>query len=453
MRSRSALRDLILCSILSALVVVMTVVPYTGYITVGGTLEITTLHVVTILAGVLLGWKYGAIVGGVWGLSCIARCLIALPIYKAFGFANIFVAFLPRVCVGLFSGLLFSALKKTKLSRTVSIMISAIGGSLTNTVLVLTAMTVYCRVNGVAGYEAANVFSILQGIVTALAAVNGMIELAAAIILVPAVYFALLPKETVLGIDIGASTTKLALVRGKKCLKTLLKKDGETLEESLDRFAMGHVDRVAVTGVGASYLEGKVRGLPTNKVDEFTALSWGLTREAGIHNCLAVSVGTGTSFMRISPLYSYHMGGTGMGGGMLLGMSRALCGTEDMREFVDFAQKGDLTRVDLVLKDVSRGTVSNLKPDTTVANFGKLNALSSKEDVALGIYNLVFQSIGVMAAFASKGLLTRKIVLMGTITEYPGAPAILEEVAKLHRVKFVIPEKAGFIGAMGAAMV
>ena len=91
---------MILASILCALVVVMTVVPYTGYISIGGVLEITTLHIVTILAGVLLGWKYGALVGGVWGLTCILRCLIALPIYKPFGFANVFVAFLPRVCVG-----------------------------------------------------------------------------------------------------------------------------------------------------------------------------------------------------------------------------------------------------------------------------------------------------------------------------------------------------------------
>ena len=79
MKNRKSLRDLILAAVLCALVVVMTVVPYTGYITVGGTLEITTLHIVTILAGVLLGWKYGAVVGAVWGLTCILRCLLAIP--------------------------------------------------------------------------------------------------------------------------------------------------------------------------------------------------------------------------------------------------------------------------------------------------------------------------------------------------------------------------------------
>lgn len=137
---------------------------------------------------------------------------------------------------------------------------------------------------------------------------------------------------------------------------------------------------------------------------------------------------------------------------MLLGMSRAMCGTDNMQQFYDFASKGDLTRVDLVLKDVSSGTVSNLKPETTVANFGKLNAQTLTEDRALGIYNLVFQSIGVMAAFAVKGSFTRKVLIVGTIASFPGVPAILEQVSALHNVHFTVPENAGFITAIGAAM-
>ena len=213
----------------------------------------------------------------------------------------------------------------------------------------------------------------------------------------------------------------------------------------------GHVDRIALTGVGVSYIEGNVMGLPTVKVEEFTALARGAKQNARVHNCLLVSVGTGTAFVRVSPVHTAHLGGSGMGGGMLKGMCRALCGTENMQEFYALAQKGDLTRGDLVLKDVTQGNISNLQPDTTVANLAKLDPQTSREDIAAGIYNLVFQSLGVMAAFATKGLLTRKIVMVGTITQYPGAAAILDTVAKLHRVKFIIPEKAGFMTAMGAA--
>ena len=54
--SHEKLRELVLTAILSALIIVMTVVPYTGYITVG-VVEITTLHIVVALGACFLGWK------------------------------------------------------------------------------------------------------------------------------------------------------------------------------------------------------------------------------------------------------------------------------------------------------------------------------------------------------------------------------------------------------------
>ena len=451
MKKKYSTRDLVLTSILSALIIVMTVVPYTGYITVG-IIEITTLHIVTILAGVLLGWQGGAFVGLVWGISCIVRCLIAYPVYKPFGFANVFVALFPRILVGLVSGLLFTKLRKTRLARTPSISLAAIAGSLTNTVLVLSAMTIYCRVHGMQGYENAGVYTVLSAIVASLAGINGIIEIVAAIVLVPAIYFALEPKELILGIDMGGSTTKFALVKGKNCLKTMRKKDDETLDEALERFGTAGVKKIALTGVGASGTEGNIRGIPTYRIEEFRAVTAGVRRGAGCMNCVVANIGTGTSFVRVTPLFSKHLGGTGVGGGLLKGLCRSLCGTDEMDKFYKLAEAGDLTKVDLVLADISSSTISNLRPDTTVANLGKLNAETPKEDIAAGIYNVIFQSIGVMAAFAAKDTMARKVLVTGTIAAFPGAPDILDTVAALHGITFVIPGNAGFITALGAAM-
>ena len=184
MRTRSSLRNMILASIFCALVVVMTVVPYTGYISIGGVLEITTLHIVTILAGVLLGWKYGAIVGGVWGLTCILRCLMVFPIYKPFGFANVFVAFLPRLCVGLVSGALFAALKKTRMARTPAIMVTAVAGSLTNTVLYLGLMLLFYILCGIDNTQVLTTIGIVAG-------GAGPLEALAAAIIAPPILTAL----------------------------------------------------------------------------------------------------------------------------------------------------------------------------------------------------------------------------------------------------------------------
>jgi type II pantothenate kinase len=135
-----------------------------------------------------------------------------------------------------------------------------------------------------------------------------------------------------------------------------------------------------------------------------------------------------------------------------MGLSGKICGTDDMEELQRLAALGDLHEIDLQLMDVCEGTISNLKPNTTVANMSKLGANSRPEDLAAGLCNLIFQAVGVMASLAIKRHFTRTIVLVGTITDWPIAKRSLDEVAALHKVKFIIPEHAAFATAIGAAL-
>lgn len=434
------LKQFVTASILSALIVVMSIVPYTGYISYG-LVEITTLHIVVILGACMLGTKYGALLGLVWGITCLIRAYVTV-IFLPFGFGNPLVSVVPRILVGAVAGAAFAWLKKTRLRRTVALSVSAILGTLTNTVLVLSAMSVFC------GNTLADT---ITSIIKTLIGVNGSIELVAAIIIVPAIYFALAPRETALGIDLGASTTKLALVQNGRCINAIKKADDESLDEALDRLGIGGVSRIAVTGVGASFLTGDIRGIPTTKVDEFTSLYRGAAKCSGKPNCLVVSVGTGTSFVRVTPIRAWHVGGTGIGGGLLKGLSERLLGVSDVNELMALAKEGRLENVDLLLRDVCSGTISNLQPDSTVANLSKLST-ASRADTALGILNLTFQSIGVMAAFAVQKHMTRSVVLVGTITDMPIASEILNPVAALHNVAFIIPVYAPFVTAIGAAL-
>ena len=107
-------KSLVLAAVFSALIAVMTVVPYTGYINYGPiSLEITTLHIVVILGAVCLGWKYGAILGGVWGVSCMLRALTN-PLW--YDFLNPMISLLPRIAVGLVAALVFIGLMKLKIN-------------------------------------------------------------------------------------------------------------------------------------------------------------------------------------------------------------------------------------------------------------------------------------------------------------------------------------------------
>lgn len=165
----------------------MSVVPYTGYISYG-VIEITTLHIVTALGAVCLGWKYGALIGGVWGLTSLLRAYMMFPVYLNYGFGNFFVAVLPRIIVGMVAGGVFVLLRKTKVNNIIAAAVATAVGTLTNTVLVLSAMNLWLKFNG---GDYSSFFQTFKNILSTVIAVNGLTELIAAIIIVPAVYKAI----------------------------------------------------------------------------------------------------------------------------------------------------------------------------------------------------------------------------------------------------------------------
>lgn len=432
-------RKLTRTGILCALIVVMTVVPYTGYINYG-LVEITTLHIIVAIGAVMLGARYGGILGAVWGVTCMVRALTN-PLWAPF--INPLVSLVPRVIVGVFAGWMGEWLRKLKCKPYVVAAVSAAVATITNTVLVLTALKLTA-----ADFAGMPLFGTIY---TTLIGVNGVIELVAAIVITPAVIAAIQPRELVLGIDLGASTTKLALVKGNHCLRVQRIPDGQDFDAALEEFGIAGVRRIAVTGVGASRIGSTLNGVRTEHVDEFLAASRGASRIAKKSNCLVVSVGTGTSFTRVTPFRSWHVGGTGLGGAMLRGLADKLCGITDMQQFQNLAAQGDLHGIDLQLQDVCEGTLSHLQPESTVANLAKVDGAST-EDLAAGLCNMIFQSIAVMAAFAVQKHMTRTIVMVGTITDWPIAQRSLDAVAALHKVRFVTPENAPFATAIGAAM-
>ena len=139
MKRKTDTRNLVRAGILCALIIVMTFVPYTGYIYYG-LIEITTLHIVVAVGAVLLGWQYGAVLGFVWGVTCILRALTN-PLWAPF--LNPMISLVPRVLVGIVAGLVAGGLKKLKLRTGLVASISAAAATLTNTVLVLSALKLF----------------------------------------------------------------------------------------------------------------------------------------------------------------------------------------------------------------------------------------------------------------------------------------------------------------------
>ena len=119
-----------------------------------------------------------------------------------------------------------------------------------------------------------------------------------------------------------------------------------------------------LTGVGSAFVDSPLYGLPTDKVDEFIANGLGARHATDIDQLIVVSMGTGTSFVRISGEKIEHIGGMAIGGGTLQGLSRLLLKTHDFRQIAAIAEKGDVTRVNLQIGDICNRPL----PDLPVPN-------------------------------------------------------------------------------------
>ncbi|MDU7163857.1 MAG: ECF transporter S component [Anaerococcus vaginalis] len=108
MNNKEKTRKMVTVAMLGAITIVLGLTPM-GYIPLG-LINITTMHIPVIVAGILEGPIVGALVGFIFGLSSIANAILR-PIPISFVFYNPIVSVLPRVLIGIFAGLTFMGLK------------------------------------------------------------------------------------------------------------------------------------------------------------------------------------------------------------------------------------------------------------------------------------------------------------------------------------------------------
>ena len=268
--------------------------------------------------------------------------------------------------------------------------------------------------------------------------------------------------DVILGIDIGGSSTKVVGLRTDGSVLSMLRVRAEDQVTSLygalgnyltsNGLSLGDVRRVVLTGVGSSYVEGDIYGLPTCRVDEFSATGTGALALSGQPSAVVVSMGTGTAFLWASPDGIRHLCGSGIGGGTLGGLCRKLVGMERFGQSKKLAGCGNLDHVDLTLKDITVNAAPTLDPDMTAANFGNLAEDASPADLAAGAVNLVLQAIGTMTVLACQSCDAKTVVLTGSMTTLPQAAANFQLFQRLYGIRYIIPENATFATAIGAGL-
>lgn len=180
MKQSNKVFQMTVISMFLAILIIQTFVPVLGYIPLGA-IDITIVHITVILAAILFGPKTGMIIGSSWGLLSMTRAYVQPSISNVF-FQNPLISVLPRLLVGLLSALLFRLIKE-KLPERLAFSITALVGTLLNTVLVLGSIYIFA----VEGYANATGIpeSAVLGALGTVVITNGLIEALASMIILP----------------------------------------------------------------------------------------------------------------------------------------------------------------------------------------------------------------------------------------------------------------------------
>jgi len=192
--------------------IVMTLIPFLGFIPFFA-VPITTLHIPTILAGILLGVKGGAIVGLSFGIMSVTNATIR-PGLLSFMFSpfapapvgfsgnplSLVVAILPRILLGVLSALIYQFIKNKGWQLTLSkqkdvklgaATLSAVIATFIHTSMVVSLWIVFFSrpLAAVLDVDLRGVFAFVAGIITS----NALFEAALAGVVMTGMVLALEP--------------------------------------------------------------------------------------------------------------------------------------------------------------------------------------------------------------------------------------------------------------------
>ena len=274
----------------------------------------------------------------------------------------------------------------------------------------------------------------------------------------------------IIGIDIGSTTTKAVSIEDGKLIRKVKTKALDAVTAATGAFGkivlennikISAVERIEITGAGASKIKDDIFGIPTGRVNEIEAIGIGGMFLSGMSNIIITNIGTGTVIIEAGERGISHFGGSGIGGGTILGLAKKLLPTAEFSGIMELAKTGRLNQVDLLLGDITDTGISFLNGESTAANFGKMLDTANHGDVALAIINMVYQVIGVLSVFAAKASTaactakagnTSRVIVTGNGSDNQIGQKVLAEISSLYGIEFIYPEYAEYTTAVGAGL-
>jgi type II pantothenate kinase len=260
----------------------------------------------------------------------------------------------------------------------------------------------------------------------------------------------------VISIDIGGTNTHGVIAENKK-IKFEIVEDSNNSEHILKCFntlkeKVGSTDfKLILTGGGSRKVKKDFFSFPFTVIDEILAIGKGGIYLSKNKDVFIVSIGTGTAFVSVINGKIRHVGGTGIGGGTISGLSKLMLKMNP--DNVEKIAKVSRTNLDIKVKDIVGGELGKIPGNATASNFGKAREKEDEAAIAASLLNMIGETIGVMAYFAAKSVdQEEKIVLCGRVAKNLRVKRRIVETIKMFGGKAEIPEKGEYCAAIGAAI-
>ena len=184
---------------------------------------------------------------------------------------------------------------------------------------------------------------------------------------------------------------------------------------------------------------------------------------------ILVTIGTGVSILRVDgPRKHERISGSTIGGGTYLGLIRLLTDFEDFDDIMKLAERGDPTKVDMMVGDIYGDNIDALEKlglpaDLVASSFAKLAAKEDpaaglkEEDLARAVLLMITINIGQVAYLNAQLHKTSRIYFVGNF--------LRENKLSQRRLAFAIDywskgemealflEHEGYFGALGAFLL
>jgi type II pantothenate kinase len=265
----------------------------------------------------------------------------------------------------------------------------------------------------------------------------------------------------IIGIDIGSTTTKAVSIENGKIIKMIKTKASDAITAATGAFGkivlengikINTVEKIKITGAGASKIKDDIFGIPTGRVDEIEAIGTGGMFLSGMNNIIITNIGTGTVIIEAGDKGIFHFGGSGVGGGTILGLAKKLLSIAEFHDIMELAKNGKLNHVDLLMGDITDTSISFLNGESTASNFGKMLDTANQGDIALAIINMVYQVIGVLSVFAARAKNCSRIIVTGNGSKNPIGRKVFTNITTMYGIEFIYPECAEYTTAIGAGL-